>query len=320
MTRNPIKSRLLFRGNVVELSTLSNRVAIVTFDSKVSKVNLLSSLVMKELDHVVKVLEKPGEFVGAVFRSSKDDCFIAGADIKEIQYAQSMPPEIAYDGCNQGKALLARIEALPFPTVAAIRGRCLGGGTELTLVCKYRLATDNKSTVIGLPEVALGVLPGWGGTVRAPLMLGFAAAVPLITNPLKPWSARKALQTGLVDELVPESKLFSRAVGVVLGESPPTREPSAMQKFTRAIGDSAIGVSCISALAALAIKVQTRGKYPAPLEALKVMKAAMRGDKNAAMVEESCSFANLCHTPASAECVAKFVEYQKAKKEKKAAV
>ena len=314
---NKTTEGVLYRGTTVELSVTSGNVAIITFDQKDSRVNLLSSTVMDELANALDIMGDR-KFAGAVIRSSKPDCFIAGADIKEILKAQSMPVTAAYNGCQDGKKLLDRIRALPYPTVAAIRGRCLGGGAELALACTYRVAVDSKDTVIGLPEVALGVIPGWGGTCQAPRMVGFAAAIPLVINPLKPWSARKAFETGLVTELVPHTELLRRSVEIASGSRVRARkEPSATQRFVRAVGDSAIGRNVLATIAGAVVKVQTRGKYPAPLAALKVMKASMKGDLKDAYDLESRTFAELCHTKASAECVQKFIAYQAAKKEKK---
>ncbi len=307
-------SKILISGDNVSLSVMRDGLAIVTFDSRDNRVNLLSSAVMAELETIVAELEKSGAFSAVVFCSAKDNCFIAGADIKEILKAQAMPEEAAFKGCQDGKALLARIAALSITTVAAINGRCLGGGTELALVCDERLASDTKGTVIGLPEVGLGVLPGWGGTVRLPLMVGFLNAAPLILNPLKPWSARKAWRKGLVSEVVAPSDLLVRAIEVARGADAKHRKTSFLASFTRSLTDMVVGRALVSWTFAALIKAKLGNKYPAPFKALNVMNAAMSMPITKAFELESSAFAHLCHTMASAECVQKFMEYQRAKK------
>jgi len=310
------KEIVISRGPAIELSVLANvGVAVVKFDALEGKVNVLSSAVMEELDAVLDELAarkhvdlRSRSINGVVFCSGKSDSFIVGADIKEIEMAQTLPAEVAFEGSQKGKAILAKLEALPMLTVAAIHGRCLGGGTELALACNERVLSDSKSTVIGLPEVALGVLPGWGGTVRAPKLVGFTAALPLVLNPMKPWSARTAWSRGLVTEVVPEQALFERAVCLALGMEPHASASTVAGRALRAVGDSSIGRALSSQAMKLAIQLQTGGKYPAPLAALKVMNSAFELPLAEARELESSTFAELCHTPACAECVQKFFE------------
>jgi 3-hydroxyacyl-CoA dehydrogenase/enoyl-CoA hydratase/3-hydroxybutyryl-CoA epimerase len=335
--------RLLSSGKHVELAVLGNGVAIVTFNSVGSRVNLLSSEVMKELDAVVAQLSTGvyvhsassintsddgvfgddlrtiKRFKGVVFRSAKDGCFIAGADIKEIQNLRTRPAGEAFEGCQRGKALLERIAALPLTTVAAINGRSLGGGTELALACKKRLAADNKQTVLGLPEVGLGVLPGWGGTVRVPRMIGFFAALQLICNPLAAFSAKKAWRRGLVSELVPENRLFARAVEVALGSPTKGCLPTFDDRCLRSIFDSKPGRAVAGATMRALVRLKTGGKLPAFGKAIDVMNASFVLPSKQAFEFESRTFAQLVHTDACGKCVQKFIDYQKAKKSRAAA-
>lgn len=334
---------LISPGKHVELSVLGYGVAVVTFNSVDSRVNLLSSEVMKELSDLVDLLEtgtyvhtiragtKSGDIVfqddvrslrpfkGVIFRSAKDGCFIAGADIKEIQKLRELPFRQAFDGCQQGKALLERIAALPITTVAAINGRCLGGGTELALACDERLVSDSKQTMIGLPEVGLGVLPGWGGTIRTPRKIGFLSAMQLICNPLAAMSADKAWRRGLVSEVVPAGRLFARAVEVACGASTKRYQPTVKQRSLRAVFDSKPGRVFASTAMRAIVRVKTGGKLPAFAEALKVMNAAFELPAELAFELESRSFAQLLHTDACGKCVQKFIDYQTAKKAKSAA-
>jgi 3-hydroxyacyl-CoA dehydrogenase/enoyl-CoA hydratase/3-hydroxybutyryl-CoA epimerase len=128
-------------------------------------------------------------------RSGKPGTFIAGADVAEI--ASVSTEQEGYEASREGQRIFARLENLPIPTVAAIDGICLGGGTELVLACGYRLASDRSATRIGLPEVRLGIIPAFGGTTRLPRLVGLSAALPMILTG-KAVTARKAQRMGLI--------------------------------------------------------------------------------------------------------------------------
>ena len=143
-----------------------------------------------------------------MLRSAKPDNFIAGADIKDFLAIKS-----ALEGetlSRSGQALLDRLEALPIPVVAAIHGSCLGGGLEMALACRYRVATDDPKTVLGVPEVLLGLLPGAGGTQRLPRLIGLPQGLDLILTG-RSLKATRALKAGLVDEVVPAPVLLAAA-------------------------------------------------------------------------------------------------------------
>jgi 3-hydroxyacyl-CoA dehydrogenase/enoyl-CoA hydratase/3-hydroxybutyryl-CoA epimerase len=209
-------------GAAVELSVLANGVAVITFDLKDSKVNKLSSAVLAELEAALDLVAATPGIKGLVVRSAKTDMFIAGADLDEVASIQKLSPTVAFQATERGKAVFAKLAALPFRTVAAVDGICLGGGTELTLACKFRVATDSNKTKFGLPEVGLGFIPGWGGTVRLPKLIGVKAALELILQPLKTWDSKKAWRYGMVSEVVSAEKLMDRAVAVALGARPKT--------------------------------------------------------------------------------------------------
>lgn len=154
-----------------------------------------------------------------VFESS-GRTFIAGADINELR---SLNPDTAYENSCEGQSLMNAIAALPMTTIAAVHGACAGGGTELALACDMRIAAEGA--VIGLPETRIGVIPGWGGTVRATRLLGSAVARRMIlTGELLPAAA--ALQLGLVDEVAGEDEFreaVDRRIQTVLGRGPHAR-------------------------------------------------------------------------------------------------
>ena len=127
-----------------------------------------------------------------------EKAFAAGADIKEIE-AMSTEEEV-YEQITKGDNILNKLEALSIPTIAYINGACMGGGLELALCCKYRVATTNEKTKLAFPEIKLGFFPGLGGTQRAPKLVGLITTLEMILTG-KNHDAKKALKMGLVDEI-----------------------------------------------------------------------------------------------------------------------
>ena len=165
-------------------------------------VQLLGAGTRQRLHEVLEEIEQLSEINVVVFEAA-GRTFIAGADINELR---SLNPETGFVNSQQGHALMNRVAALSATTIAAIHAACAGGGTELALACDMRIAAE--AAVIGLPETRIGVLPGWGGTVRATRLLGSAVARRLIlTGELVPAAA--AFQLGLVDEVVSEEEFRS---------------------------------------------------------------------------------------------------------------
>lgn len=171
-------------------------IAYLEIDLPGEKVNKLSSSVMAELVGLLDGNLRNDKIRALVISSSKHGVFIAGADISEIETLKS--PEEAYGKSQQGQAVFSRLEALPYPTIAIIDGVCLGGGLELALACSFRVVTDHPKTLLGLPEVSLGILPGWGGTQRLPRLIGLIQALQMILSG-KPVSGSKAFRLGLAD-------------------------------------------------------------------------------------------------------------------------
>src|SRR3989338_6157443 len=144
-----------------------------------------------------------------IITSRKKGIFIAGADIKEIEGISSA--EEAKNKAEKGKQILDNLNGLDLITVAAINGACLGGGFELALACKYRVATFSEKVKIGLPEVKLGIIPGFGGTVRLPKLIGLKRALDMILSG-RMISGRDALKYCAIDRLFPESRLEEETI------------------------------------------------------------------------------------------------------------
>ena len=184
--------------------------AHLRFDDPSRRANVLSEEVMRELARCLGKIREgvaAGRIRGLIISSGKPDGFIAGADVDAIAEVES--PVEGAEAARLGQAIYHDLEALAIPTVAAIHGACAGGGLELSLACRYRVASDHRKTRMGLPEVQLGILPAWGGTTRLPRLIGLQAALDmLLTGRLV--DARKARRSGLVDAVLP-SEFFLEA-------------------------------------------------------------------------------------------------------------
>src|SRR6201996_8530424 len=185
----------------------ADRIAWLSCDMPGSSTNVLSAAVIRELAAALAqvIAHKP---VGLVVCSAKRSGFIAGADIKE--FVDIRTPEEGYALVRAGQTVFDQLDVLPFPSVAAIHGFALGGGLELALACTYRVGADDAQLSLGLPEVMLGIHPGFGGTVRSVRLLGVRAALELMLKG-RPFRAGRALSAGLLDELVPPAELSARA-------------------------------------------------------------------------------------------------------------
>src|SRR3569623_1121023 len=210
------------------LTTDAKRIAWLAADKMDAGANVLSLEVLEELQIIVDALaiERPQ---GLVINSAKANGIIAGADVKEFTALQNYNKAAAL--IQRGQSVLDRLEQLPFPTVAMIHGFCLGGGLELALACRYRVAEDDPRTRLGLPEVKLGIHPGFGGTVRLPALIGAPAAMDLMLSG-RTVEARAAQRMGLIDYAVPLRQLRRAAEAMVL-EHPRPRRPRFLQRMTK---------------------------------------------------------------------------------------
>ncbi|WP_225763268.1 3-hydroxyacyl-CoA dehydrogenase NAD-binding domain-containing protein [Stenotrophomonas sp. Marseille-Q4652] len=187
-------------------------VVVLTLDRLNSAVNAMSQDVLLELGDLVERMgiDPPK---GVVVRSGKPAGFIAGADLKEFQEFDRQGT--VNDAIRRGQNVYQKLSELPCPTVAAIHGHCLGGGAELALACRYRVASNDSSTRIGLPETQLGIFPGWGGSARLPQLVGAPAAMDLMLTG-RTLSASAARGIGMVDKVVAPAVLVDTAVALAL--------------------------------------------------------------------------------------------------------
>jgi len=199
----------------------SERIAWLSFDLEGSSTNTLGSAPMRELNDRIAEIESAAPRA-VIVRSAKDNGFVAGADITEFTGLTDL--EQAYRLVRSGQQVFDRLASLPMPTVAAIHGFALGGGLELALACRYRVGADDGKLSLGLPEVMLGVHPGFGGTVRTPQLIGAPAALDLMLTG-KSLRAEEALKLGLVDRLATRDGLAGAAREIAAAAPPRHRPP-----------------------------------------------------------------------------------------------
>jgi 3-hydroxyacyl-CoA dehydrogenase/enoyl-CoA hydratase/3-hydroxybutyryl-CoA epimerase len=253
-------------------------------DRAESGANSLSEDVFDELEAILKKMPAK-QIKGLVILSAKQNGFIAGADIKGFTGLKSISQ--AENLIKGGQVVLDRLEKLPFSTVSLIHGFCLGGGLELALACRYRVAKDDMRTRFGLPEVKLGIHPGFGGTVRLPRLIGAPQALDMILSG-RMVDVYKAKKMGLVDYVVPDRHLKDMAIKCIT-DKPQSHRPSALMKLTNH--------SYVRPILKKVIFNKTRKKvnpdhYPAPFAALDLW-ADFAGRPRAMLSEEAGSVAHL---------------------------
>jgi 3-hydroxyacyl-CoA dehydrogenase/enoyl-CoA hydratase/3-hydroxybutyryl-CoA epimerase len=276
---------------IFTLDVGEDRLATLTFNSPDKKVNVFTRAATAELERAIDEAGNRQDIGCLILLSGKESGFIAGADVDEI--ARVTDPLEAEAGSRFGHRLFAAWEALPFPTVAAIRGVCLGGGTEIALASTYRVASDSAATKIGLPEVRLGIIPGWGGCTRLPRRIGIAAALDLILTG-KNVSGRRALKLGLVDALLPDARFLDLVRDFALDrldqKTGPPRKTDLKEKL---IEGNPLGRRIVFDQARKKTLEQTRGHYPAPLRAIEVVRVGIEDGPRAGFDAEARAVAEL---------------------------
>ncbi len=209
-----------------KLETDRDNIVWLSFDKKDASANVLSADAMAELDRIFDELRAKNPR-GLIIRSAKDSGFIAGADVEE--FTRIKDADEAMRLVKRGWDLYNKLAALPFPTLALVNGFCMGGGVELALACRYRVAVDQPGTRFALPEVMLGILPGWGGVKRLPRLVGPTAALDMLLTG-RAVDARRAKRLGLVDEAVP-LRIQDNAARVIVLEAPRPRTLPLFQRL-----------------------------------------------------------------------------------------
>ncbi len=294
--------------------TIEDGIAIITFDLPNEPVNKFSASVIAEFDAILSRFEADQSIMAAVLISGKRDNFIAGADIDAfLEFESAKDAETA---SAQGHRAMARIGKSRAPIVAAINGACLGGGLEAALACAYRIAGDSPKTVLALPEVQLGLIPGAGGTQRLPRTIGLQGALDMILTG-KNIRAKKALQIGLVDELVHPGILreiaIQRAREIASGSLRHEEKKHGAKELV--LEDNPIGRAMVFRQAREMTLKKSRGNYPALLAALAAVSAGYHGTPEHGFAEEARLFGEMAASAVSKELIFLFFATTSLKKD-----
>ena len=277
-------------------------VAIITFDLPNESVNKIGQKVKDEFAATFERLERDPSVQAAVLISGKPDIFIAGADIDEFLEIRTAAD--AQRLSSEGQKLLDGLEDLRVPVVAAIHGACLGGGLEAVLACDYRIVTDHPKTMLGLPEVQLGLIPGAGGTQRLPRVVGLRNALDMILTG-KNVRAKKAHQIGLAHEIVHPAILrdiaVRRARELAGGER--KREKKGHGAAELLLEDNPVGRAVVFRQAREQTMKKTHGHYPAPLAAIEAVQAGFSRSREEGFAEEARLFGEMAVTDVSRQLV-----------------
>jgi 3-hydroxyacyl-CoA dehydrogenase/enoyl-CoA hydratase/3-hydroxybutyryl-CoA epimerase len=252
----------------------------ITFDDPGRKVNVLTADVMHRLARAVEAARKAavqGRVRVLVIRSGKSDSFLAGADLDAIAALED--PGEAERAIRLGQAVFGEVERLPVPTVCAIHGDCLGGGLELALACRHRVASDSPRPGLAFPEVLLGILPAWGGTTRLPRLVGLQASLDILLTG-KEMGAHAARRIGLVSEVFPVPSFQETVAEFALHALALPARTSRPKRglLTRLLDETPPGRNAALALARRRVLARTGGHYPAPLRILDILRDHLGGD------------------------------------------
>jgi 3-hydroxyacyl-CoA dehydrogenase/enoyl-CoA hydratase/3-hydroxybutyryl-CoA epimerase len=298
----------------------SGPIAHLVIDDEAEKLNTLGKAMITELGAQIAALKADESVKAIVLRSGKPSGFLAGANLNELQALSSSadPVTDGYNAAKAGQALMNAIEDCGKPTVAAIHGPALGGGCEITLCCTARVAALD-SAKIGLPEIQLGILPGFGGSYRLPRLLTHATALPLILASTQ-LDARRAYKSGLVDDVCPVEQLPQVAEALALSLLKPETHDRlrdarwGKQPLVNRILDFPLLTPIVFKQAKKGVLAQTKGAYPAPLKVLGII-ADHTNDRTESLEREAKGLGELLATDVSRNLVRLFFLGQDAKKQ-----
>lgn len=290
-------------------------VATVVFDMVGEKVNKWNTAMVTRFQEVLAELKK-SNYKAVIFKSAKPKIYIAGADIDEIKTLQTR--EQFSKAVEGGQETFNLVEDLPMVTIASIHGACAGGGCEFVMACDYRIASDDSSTRIGLPETKLGIIPGFGGCVRMPRIIGLQAAFDVILAG-KLLNAKKAEKTGLVDKVVHpsilEEQTKSWAKELIAKGGKKRRKTFAPQGLPNKLMEG-LASGIVYSMARKGVLKLTHGHYPAPLKAIEVIqKTHGMSDRAKALKIEREGFCDVAVTDISKNLIHVFYLTEMVKKQ-----
>ena len=305
---------MIYQGKAFKVLMLSNGIAELRFDLEGESVNKFNQLALEDLDLALSAIEGDSSVQGVVITSGKD-VFIVGADITEFVSNFKQDDDTLFGLVMKVNHLFNRFEDLDLPTVAAINGTALGGGFELSLAADYRLLSSSGS--VGLPEVKLGIFPGWGGTVRLPRVVGADNAIEWICIG-KTWKPDDALKAGAVDGVVEPDKLLDAAVEVVQRCLKGELDFKARKQEKR----NPLMLPPLEAMmvfeTAKPFVAQKAGPHmPAPVTAVKTIQKHATMPRDKALEAEAKNFVKMAKTPVAEALVGLFLSDQFLKKQAK---
>jgi 3-hydroxyacyl-CoA dehydrogenase/enoyl-CoA hydratase/3-hydroxybutyryl-CoA epimerase len=294
------------------LTVRDDGVGVITMDVAGESMNVLKAEFAEEINDVLAQVRSNKQIKGLVIISGKPDSFIAGADISML--ANCKTAEEATAIATMGQRMFSELEKLQLPLIAAIHGPCLGGGLELAMACHGRVASSDNKTVLGLPEVQLGLLPGSGGTQRLPRLVGLQKALDMMLTG-KQLRAVQAKKAGLVDVVVPLSILLEAAAKMALAGKPDRGKPVKLPFIGQLLEYTSIGRGILFSQASKQTLAKTHGNYPAPLRIIDAIKAGVNSGIEYGLQVEARHFGELCMTPVSANLRNLFFATTQMKKE-----
>ncbi|MCK0746361.1 fatty acid oxidation complex subunit alpha FadB [Chromohalobacter nigrandesensis] len=305
---------MIYQGNAITVVQRDDGIAMLTFDAQGESVNTLSSKMIEEFEAALAALGEATNVKGLVITSAKD-AFIVGADITEFHGMFQRDEDFLVDMNTRVHRIFNTLEDLPFPSVAAINGLALGGGCEITLACDFRVMSD--SAKLGLPETKLGIVPGWGGCVRLPRLIGADNAIEWISGGTEN-RADAALKVGAVDAVVAGDALEAAALDILARANAGELD----HRARRQIKQSPLMLNAIEQMMVFeTAKGYVAGKagphYPAPIEAIKVIQKGAGEDRERAQAIEAKAFAKLAKTDVCYHLVGLFLSDQLVKKKGK---
>jgi 3-hydroxyacyl-CoA dehydrogenase/enoyl-CoA hydratase/3-hydroxybutyryl-CoA epimerase/3-hydroxyacyl-CoA dehydrogenase/enoyl-CoA hydratase/3-hydroxybutyryl-CoA epimerase/enoyl-CoA isomerase len=278
--------------------------AIATIDQPGSRANTLGQAVLGDFESLLAQLKGRSDVTGLVFRSGKPGMFIAGADLKELggpRPAEAVTRRLV----KRGLDIVAGFEELPFPTVAAIDGACLGGGLEMALGLDQRVCSTNPKTELGLPETKIGLIPGWGGTQRLTRLIGPSLAAEMICSG-EPARAARAREIGLVFDAVPAEKLLEEALALVRWMASDGGWKAARERKRQPVGLTEEQAAFTFAAARAQVRAKTGGFYPAPEAALTAIEKGCNVTLEDGLKAETDQFVPLVGSPISRNLISIF--------------
>ncbi|KFZ36162.1 multifunctional fatty acid oxidation complex subunit alpha [Shewanella mangrovi] len=300
---------MLYQSSTLKVS-INNQIAHLQFDREQSAINKFDRQTLSDFDHALDAISAATDIQGLLLSSNKDS-FIVGADITEFLALFAEEDAKLYQWLQSANAIFNKLEDLPFPTVCAVNSFALGGGCETVLATDFRVASEDAR--IGLPETKLGIIPGFGGTVRLPRLIGVDNAIELITT-AKECRSNEALALGLVDAVVTKEQLLSSAESLLqLAINNDIDWQQRRQQKQQPLSLSQLEQTMSFNVAKGLVYAKAGKHYPAPMAALIAIERSAADVREQALVNEHQAFVSVAKTPTAKSLIQLFLNDQQVK-------